>query len=180
MQLQNRFLTYTYQLKPLPEATILTQPQEQKEIPTNALADSLTTVPATVQDPQVIIPATPVHVPSVGPTANRLTFWHACVLSDVIYFSINYLNYLTRLLIMLMLSENNLFPLILMTFPFKKGLIPMAILGIQCNTTQGCMQRLKNGCNDLSIHERSDLRMDATTLNGCNTIRGRVSICKLS
>lgn len=72
MQLQNRFLTYKHQLNSIHEAaTMLTQPQEQEQISTNVLAGNcnLPTVPIPVQEPTVILPMTPVQVPTVEPEA---------------------------------------------------------------------------------------------------------------
>lgn len=68
-QLQNRFLTYQHQLNSLREATIPLQPQERKQISNNVQAGNLPTVPTPVQEPLVIIPATPVETPAVKPTA---------------------------------------------------------------------------------------------------------------
>ena len=65
MQLQNKFLNYKQQFKSLiPEATIYTQPQESNQISTNVLAGEVPTAPNPVQEPQEIIPATPVQVPT--------------------------------------------------------------------------------------------------------------------
>ena len=65
MQLQNKFLNYKHQLKSLiPEATIPTQPQELNQISANVLTGDVPTAPNPVQEPQEIIPATPVQVPT--------------------------------------------------------------------------------------------------------------------
>ena len=72
MQLQNRFLTNKHQLNSIHEAaTMLTQPQEQEQISTNALAGNcnLPTVPIPVQEPTVILPTTSVQAPTVEPEA---------------------------------------------------------------------------------------------------------------
>ena len=67
MQLQNRFLTYKYQLNSIPQAaTTLTQPAEQEQIPTNVLADHLPTMPVPApQESQVTKPKISVQVSTV-------------------------------------------------------------------------------------------------------------------
>ena len=72
MQLQNRFLTYKHQLNSIPQdATTRTQPDEQKQIPTNALADQLPTMPVPAQEPTVSIPTTSVQAPTVEPAVKE-------------------------------------------------------------------------------------------------------------
>ena len=60
MQLQNKFLNYKHQLKSLiPEATIPTKSQESNQISTNVLTGDVPTAPIPVEEPPIIITATP-------------------------------------------------------------------------------------------------------------------------
>ena len=65
VQLQNKFLTYKYQLKSLiREAPMPTKPQQPNQISTTVLTGDVAIVPKPVQAPPEIITATPVQAPT--------------------------------------------------------------------------------------------------------------------
>lgn len=64
MQLQNRFLTHKHQLNFFPEATAIAETDIYR-----CSTGNLPTVLTAVQEPPVMIPANPVQVPAVEPTA---------------------------------------------------------------------------------------------------------------